>query len=74
MHQQNEDAVLCREFITEKTTETTGAERNWVKFADAFPFFFSLFFSAGFVLRSLNSHMGGVCKIRISFRGQVCLG
>lgn len=59
------------EFITEKSTETTGAERNWVKFADAFPFFF---LSAGFVLRSVNSHMGGVCKIRISFRGQVCLG
>ncbi len=64
VHQQIEDAVLCRSPVGicyRKDGETTGAEQNWVKFADAFSSFF-LFFFAAFVLHSLNSHTGGVCQ------------
>lgn len=47
VHQQIEDAVLCGSLVGicyrkyRKDGETTGAEQNWVKFAHAFPLFYT---------------------------------
>lgn len=75
VHQQIEDAALCRSPLGIYYWKVYGNYRcreELGQICRCFSFFF--FLSAGFVLRSVNSHMGGVCKIRISFRGQVCLG